>query len=74
MTRPINSDLDIQTLDCIKQFIAERQYPPSRRDLRKCLGVSSISTVQRRVTRLVEAGLIVVEAGPRAIRIVNDVN
>lgn len=70
MARPINPDLDIQTLDCIKKFMAERQYPPSRRELRDCLGVTSISTAQRRVTRLVQAGLIVVEPGARAIRIV----
>lgn len=70
MSRPANPDLNVQTLDCIKQFMAERQYPPSRRELRDCLGVTSISTAQRRIVRLVEAGLIVVEPGARAIRII----
>ena len=70
-TIPIDA-LDRRTLDCIRRLIAEKGYPPTRLELKDCLGVASTSTVQRRVMRLVAAGLIVVEAGSRALRIVDD--
>lgn len=70
MTRPVNPDLNVQTLDCLKAFIAEKGWAPTRVELRDCLGLRSAASAQRRIDRLVEAGLIEVSSGSRALRIV----
>jgi SOS-response transcriptional repressor LexA len=61
---------DLETLACLRKFIDLKGYPPTRTEMKQCLGVTSTSTVQRRIRRLVVQGLIVVEPGARALRIV----
>jgi repressor LexA len=59
--RPHKTEIDrleINTLRCIGDFIDEHQYPPSVRDLKALLPISSTSVVNYRLERLEHFGLI----------------
>lgn len=60
------------TIDCIRDALADRGYPPSVKELAACLGVA-IGTAHARLQDLETRGLIVKTPGiPRGIRIVED--
>lgn len=67
---------DDPTLLCLKNYVNERGYPPSVKELAECLGVGA-ATAHARLIDLEARGLIVRESGPgrrvaRAIRIVEE--
>ena len=45
-----------EVLDVIRQFIASNGYSPSLEEIGKALGLSSVATVHKHVTHLVEKG------------------
>lgn len=53
-------------LECIRDFIQERGYPPTVRDIVRGLGISSTSVVDYHLKRLEQAGRI--ERDPRSSR------
>jgi len=59
--------------DFIKDFLMEKGYPPSVREIGKAVGLKSSSTVHGYLARLEEAGLIKRDpTKPRAIDILNE--
>lgn len=69
-SKAVMIEADKETLACIADFQKAHGYSPTYEEIAGCLGLSGKSAVQRRVARLVAAGLIVQEARSRAIRIV----
>lgn len=62
-----------ETLQFIADYTDEFGYPPSRRDIIDAAGRTATSSGQKRVTRLIERGLITVTPGvPRGIRITEE--
>lgn len=53
-------------LECIRDFLKDRGYPPTVRDIAKELGISSTSVVDYHLKRLEQAGWI--ERDPRSSR------
>ena len=47
-----------EVLDVIREFIAANGYSPSLEEIGKSLGLSSVATVHKHVTHLVEKGLV----------------
>ena len=59
--------------DFIKEFLMEKGYPPSVREIGKAVGLKSSSTVHGYLARLEEAGLIKRDpTKPRAIEILDE--
>lgn len=59
-------------IECIRAYIAERQFPPSVKELAVCLGVG-VATAHAKLKELEERGLIGRTPGiPRAIWIVEE--
>lgn len=58
-------------LDYIIEFIKEHGYPPSRREICDGIGLKSTSSVQSHMERMIDQGIIEVDAdySPRAIRV-----
>lgn len=65
-------DILTETVDAIERLTVEKGYPPTVRELGDALGLSSSSSVAKRLEACVAAGLIVRGPSPRAIRIVRD--
>ena len=64
------SERETQILDFIAEFVAERGFPPTVREIGEGLGLSSPGTVHAYLTNLVDAGYIErVPGSPRAIRL-----
>lgn len=64
------SDLNLETYDAIAEFMEDRGYPPSMRELGKRLGLTSTDSVRERLLSLEQAGMIErVPGSPRAIRL-----
>lgn len=63
-----NPELEDVTLRVLREYIEQNGFAPSVRELGDLLGLSSPSSVQTRLQRLVDEGKIV-RVGPRAIRI-----
>jgi repressor LexA len=59
-------DQQQRILECIRDFIQERGYPPTVRDIARELGISSTSVVDYHLKRLEQAGWI--ERDPRSSR------
>jgi len=59
-------DQQQRILECIRDFIQERGYPPTVRDIARELGISSTSVVDYHLRRLEQAGWI--ERDPRSSR------
>jgi len=62
----ILEDQQQRILECIREFIQERGYPPTVRDIARELGISSTSVVDYHLRRLEQAGWI--ERDPRSSR------
>lgn len=59
-----------ETLAFINQYIADKSFPPSRREIMTGLGLKNPSSAQSRIDELVARGAIVVTPGiPRGIRV-----
>lgn len=57
--------------DIIVNYIKEKQYPPSVRELAQSAGYRSSSTVHEKIKSLIQKGYIVMEPGrPRTLKIV----
>lgn len=57
----------------IALFIHEQGYPPTRRELMKRLGITSLAVINHRINRLVEMGYITHQPGKaRTIVITRD--
>lgn len=71
MTRPPITARGAQTLDYIEEFIAEKGFPPTVREIGEGIGISSPSTVQGYIDGLTDGGYIerTVNGSPRAIRV-----
>jgi repressor LexA len=52
------SEKQLRILDVIREFTAERGYPPSVREIGECVGLSSSSTVQSHLKTLERRGLL----------------
>ena len=66
------TDRQQQVLDCIKQTVNDRGYPPSVREIGDAVGLSSPSTVHSHLNSLVNAGMIKKDPSkPRAIMIMD---
>jgi SOS-response transcriptional repressor LexA len=50
-------DQQQRILECIRDFIQERGYPPTVRDIARELGISSTSVVDYHLKRLEQAGV-----------------
>jgi repressor LexA len=62
-----------EVLDFIRETVADRQYPPSVREIGDALGLSSPSTVHAHLSALVKYGYLRRDPSkPRAIEVVDD--
>lgn len=70
MTKPI-SVRDEQVLAFIVQFLDDKGYPPTVREIGEQLGMSSPSTVQAHMVSLADAGYIErsIPGSPRAVKV-----
>lgn len=60
------------TIECLREWIADKGFPPSVKELAACLGVG-VATAHAKLKDLEGRGLIVRHPGlPRAIRIVEE--
>lgn len=60
-----------QIYDIIANYINEKHYSPSIRELAKLSGYKSTSTVHEKIQNLVEKGYITMEPGcPRTLKVV----
>jgi repressor LexA len=50
--------IELETLECIDDFISEHRYPPSIRDLVSLMPINSTSVTNRRLDLLENSGLI----------------
>ncbi|MCY6483909.1 transcriptional repressor LexA [Clostridium aestuarii] len=67
------SDKQTEVYEYIKQYIREKGYPPSVRDICKGVGLSSTSTVHGHLSRLEKKGMIKRDSTkPRTIEVLKD--
>lgn len=65
----------IEVLNAIDNFIKDKKYPPTVRELCKIIGVNSTSTIHTHITLLQEKEYITREYSiPRSIRILKEVS
>lgn len=57
-------------LRVIEQSVQDRGYPPTVREICRALNIPSTATVHKVLQRMVYEGIIEIDPGPRAIRIV----
>jgi len=60
--------------DIIANYIREKQYSPSIRELCELAGYKSTSSIHNKIQRLIEKGYITMEPGcPRTLKIVKEI-
>lgn len=72
-TEDMLSDRQRAILQFVREFIAQKGYPPAVREIGAAVGLSSSASVHNHLRRLQEIGFIVRdEAKPRALELVSD--